>query len=310
MKVIQPLAGGAWQVSIGGKLFAVRSTVPLRAGQTLTTRVTFKGNTVNLRVLSGGTGPAAAPRGGEESTALNLVLQRSGLPLNEGMLAALKRAAGGGSFEVRLQRMRLAAILLGKGIEPTDELIDAVIDPITGRGEDREHGDPRDGKGTGHQEENSDDEETAGDILTAVRTQARRAAESPDHPLQLVNHLENPEGSWIIVPLAVERKGTFISGSLRLLLDTPEGGGWSRGALVVSSGENTWRFVLSKRPGATGVEIIYPEGVTPASLGKTLSNFLEKCEKVGLEIDDKVNRGTVFDGFSSGRPGKNIDTLV
>lgn len=308
MKVIQPLAGGAWQVSIGGKLFAVRSTVPLRAGQTLTTRVTFQGNTVNLRVLSDGTGSAAVPRGGEESTALNLVLQRSGLPVNEGILAALKRAAGGGSFEVRLQRMRLAAILLGKGIEPTDELIDAVIDPLSGRGEDRDHGDSPGHKGTG--QENSDDEETAGDMLTAVRTQARRAAESPDHPLQLVNHLDNPEGSWIIIPLAVERKGTFISGSLRLLLDTPEGGGWSWGALVVSSGENTWRFVLSKRPGATGVEIIYPEGVTPASLGKTLSDFLEKCEKVGLEIDDKVNRGTVFDGFTLGRPGKNIDTLV
>ncbi|MFW5768875.1 MAG: hypothetical protein ACOCYA_02355 [Spirochaetota bacterium] len=308
MKVIQPLAGGAWQVSIGGKLFAVRSTVPLRAGQTLTTRVTFQDNTVNLRVLSGGTGSSAEPRGAEDSTALNIVLQRSALPINEGIIAALKKAAGGGNFGERLQRMRIAAVLLGKGIEPTDELIDAVIDPLSGRGDARDREDTHGRKGNG--QENPDDEETAEDILKAVRTQARRAVESPDHPLQLVNHLENPEGSWIIIPLAVERKGIFISGSLRLLLDTPEGRGWSRGALVVSSGENTWRFVLSKRPGATGVEIIYPEGVNPASIGKTLSDFLEKCEKVGLEIDDKVNRDTVFDGFTSGRPGKNVDTLV
>ena len=325
LKVIKPLAGNAWQVSIGGKLFAVRSTVPLEPGQLLTTRISFRGNTVTLKIMSGRTGTVSVPPGVEDSGPLNLILQRSALPVNEGVIALLKRAAGGGGFDERLRRMRLAAVLLEKGIEPADELIDELIESLSNRGEDgkdregdRKRGFPghgnRDGRGSG--EESLRDEglpegdDPAREFLEVLRGQFLRTAEPPDHPLQLFNSLDGPKGNWLILPLAVERGGTVIAGSLRLLMNKPETGGWSRGALVVTSGEKTWRFVLEKRSDTVKVKIFYPDGVTSEDLGKTLSDLIEKCEKVAVEIDDKVSKSSVFDGFTSQEPRKNIDTLV
>jgi hypothetical protein len=325
MRVVKPLAGGAWQVSIGGKLFAVRSTVPLQAGQVLTTRVTVTGNTVNLKVVSDQSGPKMILRSGDETAALNIVLQRSALPATEAVFAALRKAAGGGNFEERLQRMRLAAILLEKGIDPAEGLVDEILEPLSGRrggsgfegrgggGDSQEEGTEAGGEGSmeesseeSREGEPTDEEEYQGDFLKLLRAQTRRDTDRPDHPLQLFNHIS--PSNWIVVPLAVEREGTVMRGSLRLLLERP--GVWSRGALEVFSGGNLWRFALAKREGTTRVEILYPEGVTPEALGETLFDFLEKCEKVGVEIDDKVNRDTVFDGFTSEMPRKNIDTLV
>ena len=79
---------------------------------------------------------------------------------------------------------------------------------------------------------------------------------------------------------------------------------------MVTSGEKTWRFALEKRADTVKVKIFYPDGVTSEDLGKTLSDLIEKCEKVAVEIDDKVSKSSVFDGFTSQEPRKNIDTLV
>ncbi len=312
IKVIKKLHGDNWQISFKGKLLAVKSEVPLTEGQTYRGQVSLFGNTIRFRVQQGeekGAFPGRAAKTEIQQKVLK-VLKRTGMPAAPELIRTIAEKAQKMNTKEDIF-LKLAVLFLDKGIEVENEE-DMTAYPFLvqerrrkGKGEEEEHRRDSD-------EEDAKKEPLKKLIKKYVKDQIRGVVKGYDSPLQLFNHIISSHENWIILPLHIRIDGEEIEGSLRLKMNSP---GEKPGAmvLIIRRDGEPLSFAIGDLSAKEPVMKIYAgEQMDAASLSEQMELFSKKLTKLGIKLDDSINNGTLFDGFTeiSSEGVKSIDTVI
>lgn len=312
IKVIKKLHGDNWQISFKGKLLAVKSEVPLTEGKTYRGQVSLFGKTIRFRVQQGEERGAFAGRAAKTEIQQKVlqVLKRTGMPAAPEFVGTIAEKAQ--KMNTKDENfLKLAVLFLDKGIEVENEE-DMTAYPFLvherrkkGKGKEEEHRRESD-------EEDAKKEPLKEKIKKYVQDQIRGVTKGYDSQLQLFNHIISSHENWIILPLHIKIDGEEIEGSLRLKMNSP---GEKPGAMVLSTrrkGE-LLSFAIGDLSAKEPVMKIYAgEQLDMANLSGQMELFSKKLTKLGIKLDDSINNGSLFDGFTeiSAKGVKSIDTVI
>lgn len=310
LKALKPIAHSIWQVSYRGKLFPVSSAIPLKPGKMYTGRVYWKGNTLifktEAQVPSGSPGEISAEKPAEYEV-IN-VLQRLHMPISAEAIQWIERHAGTDKKNVKI--LRILAHLFDKKIElaPGSSLMDPLY---IFSGDD--HGE---GKRKNDQRESgsfSPGPNTYEKVKKEFKNLLKKSIESGgSSPLQLFNHILSAHDHWLIVPVGFESGSLHVEGSLRCKVDTSAGTIQALSVVLNVNGEESVFSIPSYRSKHPVLKVY---GKDPGVIFRNkgfLRNFSEKLSKLGIELDDTINDGNLFDGFEEIKNTglKSVDTVI
>jgi len=301
LHVIKRLDAGKWAVGIAGRVYPAASDLPLEPGSTLRARVGAAGGRLVLTIVENvpDAVSAALQRAGlptEGDTAIIArAFARSGLPILGEMIQKVKTLLSRSDMEPR-RWARAAATLVDRGIDPASPGGRALL-PVLGFGE-KGGADPRRYRGRPLPQD-----------AAAAREFVGSLAEDPgDHPsaLQAYNHLRGRSQSWVVIPFVFASGQRRIVGTIKILFDTYKARPL---ALTLSTETATFHLPLHGRQRLS----IYCETQEQRSaVANRLDSLRAKFHNMGLEVDDTVNDGDAFDGFSpvgEGESPPSVDTV-
>lgn len=309
IKVIKRLTGNKWAVGIRGQVIPAFSKVNLAPGQLLRALVTIQQGRITLKMTA------------EQATPVQDLLVRQGIQPDKVMEQILTSFLRSGLaveperlYQVRrlLEKMkldpkkfsRIIALILEKGIGLRSRALVPLL-PLLGYGEQES------GKKEGRKRRRLPDSQ-------ALMQQLRSAVEEPESAegssLQVFNHLQGSEASWVIIPFDYTYGSSGrIYGSIRLRYDP-----WRKQTdrlIVVARTEagRKWSFVLQKSP-EDGLELsIFADPVDARRKVKAeLEGLRLKLQNLGVKIDDNIREDENFDGFSlpwEELSYRNVDTV-
>lgn len=317
--VIKQVAPSKWMLGIGGRVIAATSERSLSSGMTFQAQVRIEAGTVllqpyeqigaqegALRFL----GAEGLPRD-ELSVTILRALLRSGMPLDPGHIRNM-HAFFKNRESVSPRMVRAYLLMQQKGLSPSEDGLDRLIDALDGYGgrgdggrdsgtQGGAHDDAdrrRDARG-GNRSEGKNPEDTVREIVERVDDEAGDL-------IHAFNHLRADGGHWIVVPFSVDAgDGRDYRGSIRIHF-SGDRATFDRAAVSAEGGEQgRWEFELVSGRGAPsgGTRVFYPGGEAPPA--DLLGELTERLGALGFGAVDAEPQED-FDGFST---GESVDIL-
>ncbi len=302
VNVIKHLEGAKWAVAIKGRVYPAFSELPLQAGQLLRARVSAAEGKLVLTVSEEVPDAVRAalvgqglPAGGEAEVIAH-ALARSGLPILAETIEKVRTLLTRSGMEQR-KAARIGAAIVDKGIDPAGPGARALL-PVLGFGE-RGGEDHRRYRGR-----------QLPDTPGAVKEFAAAIAADPaarPSLLQAYNHIRAKSQSWVVIPFVFTSGSRRIAGTLKILFDPfplrPL-------AFSLCTEDISFHIPLGVRPGKLSIYCSNEHLVRAAQRG--LDSLRSKFHNMGLEVDDIINKGEAFDGFSPAEEGMilpSVDTV-
>ena len=298
LTVLKALAPGKWAVGINGRVFPALSELDLTPGAILRARVSAAAGKFVLTVEKGVADP------------VSLALQRQGLPdtpLTQLIAGSLLRAGRSVLPEI-VERMkavlsrsgldqrkaaRIAATLVDKKIDLASSGLEALMS-LLAFGE-KGGGDPRRFRGRPLPN-------TAAELRKLVG--ALPAADAVPAGLQVFNHSRGVSPTWVVVPFLFTTGEERIAGTMKFLYDTFA----SRlMRFVLSSGGLS--FSVSLEGQVRRMSIFCDEETVRRAAARGLDSLRAKFHNMGMEVDDTIHEGELFDGFSPAWEGASLRSV-
>ncbi len=302
VSVIKHLEGAKWAVAIKGQVFPAFSELPLQVGQLLRARVSAAEGKLFLAVTEEVPDAVRAalvrqglPAGGDAEV-IAQALARSGLPIVAETIQKVRALIARSGMDTR-KAARIAATVVDRGIDPACPGARALL-PVLGFGE-RGGEDHRRYRGRQLPDTPRAVKEFAaglpGDLV------ARPSA------LQAYNHIRAKSQSWVIIPFVFTSGSQRIAGTMKILFDPFQ----SRPlAFTLSTEDISFHLPLRARQGKLAIYCSNERLRRAAQRG--LDSLRSKFHNMGLEVDDIINKGEAFDGFSPAEEGMilpSVDTV-
>ena len=296
VNVIKHLEGAKWAVAIKGRVFPAFSELPLQAGQLLRARVSASEGRLILTVSEDAPDAvrtALVRQGlaaGGEAEVIAHALARSGLPILAETIERVRALLRGSGMEQR-KAARIAATMVDRGIDPAGPGARALL-PVLGFGE-RGGEDHRRYRGRQLPE-------TPGAVKEFIGAMAADPAARPS-VLQAYNHIRAKSQSWVVIPFVFTSGSQRIAGTMKILFDPFH----SRPlAFSLCTEDVSFHIPLGARPGKLAIYCGDERLARAAQRG--LDSLRSKFHNMGLEVDDIINKGEAFDGFSPAEEGINL----
>ncbi len=293
VRVLRRLSGARWSVAIGGKLFAATSETNLEPGSAVHGRVLRRGDRVVLRLTDGGSGPIqralsdAGIKFDPLAEAIVLSLFRSGLPFRpehfRKLRVWLRKVPGNENRAVRA-----LSVLMSKGIDVLSAGVDGLMGVI-GFGERG-----ADDRRRYHQERFSD----ARSLLAALRRIASGGTGQQGNALQVFNHLQRRNETWVVIPYNLAGSEKNLYGTIRLLYDLSNNTVGRVVLLVHSDAGTRWSFHIKVTSTRRTISMFSNQGQLARGASARLKALTLKLQNLGLEVDDTIHDDCYFDGFT------------
>jgi len=287
--VIKRLTGNKWAVGIRGRVLPAFSEVELTPGQRLRALVGIRHGRITLKIS------------GQATDAIQDLIVRQGLQpsqLVESIVTAFLRSAlaivPDRLDQVRqlLERLRLdpkkfariVAIILEKGIDLRSRGLEQLL-LLLGYGEQESEGEQ------GRRRRRPPDPEQ---LAEQLRSDIERPGSGQGSSLQVFNHLQGPEHTWVVIPINYSFEGSGpVYGTLRLRYNVRQQR-TDRLILVARSARGgKWSFVLNP----LGPELFIFGDPVDKRRKAELDVLRLKLQNLGVKIDDTIREGQNFDGF-------------
>jgi len=332
LRVVQPVAGGQWQVSLSGKLLTVTAQVQLQPGAVMRAVVEKTAGRVLLRLIPDSL-PArisqslGLPNTPQLGLAVDALLQ-SHMALSAGQVTSVLKAL------LRLRRQdagsaRVLALLHDRGLSFTSDQVEELLTALEGA--PAWAGDADGGQRRNYREPDGNHEEPESRSRPSARAGVRdavggalrffcgRTAGIGDHLLQLFNHIPARHDGWVVIPFGyavTERSGVraqeemSVNGSLRLHVTTQTarsvGPEVDSARLYVSCGGSSWLFgwpLDGDREPGNPAETRRMEIHTDAEPGRaSLRELFATVRRLGFVPPASLLPLSNSDGFSVGEP--------
>jgi len=302
VNVIKHLEGAKWAVAIKGRVFPAFSELPLQAGQLLRARVSTAEGKLVLTVSEEVTDAVRAALvrqglvAGGEAEMIAHALARSGLPILAETIEKVRALLTRSGLEQR-RTARIAATMIDRGIDPAGPAARALL-PVLGFGE-RGGEDNRRYRGR----QLPDTPRAVKEFAAAL---SGNAVARPSI-LQAYNHIRAKSQSWVVIPFVFTSGGQRIAGTMKILFDPFQ----SRPlAFTLCTEGISFHIPLGARPGKLAIYCDDEALLRAAQRG--LDSLRSKFHNMGLEVDDIINKGEAFDGFSPAEEGMilpSVDTV-
>lgn len=299
LTVIKQLAPGKWAVAIGGRVYPAFSRLALEPGAVLSARVSSTAGRFVLTLTAERADPLAATLHGqglptdETTVAIVRALAASGLPIRAETIDRMRTALSRLKMPDR-RAARLAAALIGKGIDPSGPAADALL-ALLGLG-DKGGGDARRYRRRPLPENGP-----------AVRAAVEKAAvEGADRPsaLQLFNHVKGKGQTWVVIPFVFDGAKDPIAGTIKIQYDP-----FFSKPLRLAVTANGMSFFLPLEGPSRRLSIFCDEPRMMRAAERGLDSLRAKFHNMGMEVDDTILGGEVFDGFSPASEGDELSSV-
>jgi len=296
LRVIKRLAEAKWAVAIRGKVYPASSELDLQPGSALRARVSLSGGKLLLAVtgdapdaVRAALGEQGLPAGGDAEL-IARALARSGLPIIADTIQKVRGLLSRSGLATQAGA-RAAATLIDKGIDPASAGARAIL-PILAFGE-KGGDDPRRYRGRKLPD-------TPAAVAELVGSMAAAPSGRPS-ALQAYNHIRGRAQSWVVIPFLFGEGGERIEGTFKVLVDPFRGQ-----ALAFTLALEDIAFHLPLQGKGRSLAIFCRDERTRRAAERGLDSLRAKFHNMGLEVDDIVNNGNAFDGFSPVEEGMSL----
>lgn len=299
LTVIKHLEGAKWAVAIRGHVFPAFSDLPLHPGAVLRARVSTAEGKILLTVTE--TVPDAVraallrqglPAGGDAEMIAH-ILARSGLPILAETIQKVRALLTRTGMDPR-RAARIAATMVDRGIDLGGAGAHALL-PVLGFGE-RGGEDHRRYRGR----QLPDTPRAVKEFVNALPADAS----ARPSPLQAYNHVRGKSQTWVVIPFVFTSHNQRIAGTMKILFDPFQ----SRPlAFTLSTEGISFHLPLRARPGK--LAIYCDDERLRRAARKGLDSLRSKFHNMGLEVDDTINNGETFDGFSPVGEGMTLPSV-
>lgn len=302
VRVIKKLDPGKWAVGIAGRVYPATSDLPLQIGSVLRARIGMDLGKLILTIAD--TAPDAVrvalqglglPVGGTEEIVAR-ALSQSGLPIQASTIQKVKALLTRSGMEPR-EGARAAATLVDKGFDPAGELSQALL-PVLDFG--------RKGGQDSRRHKGRQMPETAEDMKKYVSGLSAKP-ESAANALQAYNHRKGSSQSWVVIPFAFDYQTDRLAGTIKILFDP-----FANRPLALTLCTEAMSFHLPLAGKQKRLSIFCDEETIRRAAARAVGNLRSKFHNMGFEVDDTINVGEAFDGFTPIREGEalpSIDTV-
>ncbi len=296
-----------WAVGIGGRVYPASTDLPLEPGISLRARVAVAAGKLVLNISDvlprvPGADAAEAVRsalrslglpGGADAEAVAQALVRTGLPLQaetiRSVLSLLRRTG----IDARTGA-RAAAALVDRGFDPAGETARRLL-PVLTFGEKG---------GEDHRRYRHRELPRSARAIKGLTETLAVHPGSVATPLQAFNHSRAASQAWVVIPFVfAEGRGERIAGTIRILYDA-----FASRPLALSVVTGDIACHLSLQGGRKRLSIFCADGLKAAAT-LALDSARPKFHNMGLEVDDTVNGGDAFDGFTPVRAGTTLSSV-
>jgi len=288
LTVIKQLDAGKWAVGIGGRVYPAYSNLLLEPGSVLKARVSSSAGRLLLSVTTELQDPlqAALVRQGIPSGTTAQVIARalilSGLAVRAETIDQVRMLVS--RLKLPPQKAaRLASVVINKRIGLSGQGIDALLGMLS-FGE-RGGGDPRRYRGKPLPE-------TGKAVKEFVAGLAVPGPEAQD-AVCVFNHRRGQAQTWVVVPFVFDAEPERLAGTIKILFDPF----LARPLRLVLTAEGM-SFFLSLEGKNKKLSIFCDDSSILAAAKRGLDRLQAKFHNMGMEVDDTINGGDAFDGFS------------
>ena len=125
--------------------------------------------------------------------------------------------------------------------------------------------------------------------------------------LQAYNHIRGKSQTWVVIPFVFTAGKQRVTGSIKILYDPFH----SRPlAFTLVTEGISFHLPLAAREGKRGVLSIYcDDEAMRRAAARSLDSLRAKFHNMGLEVDDTINEGDAFDGFSPIEEGVTLPSV-
>lgn len=298
LTVLKRLDTGKWAVGIAGRVFPAISDLDLSPGTTLRARVGTSAGRVVLTVQKGLENPASVAlvrQGLPDNPMTQLIaasLLRSGRPILSETVERIRSILSRSGLEPR-RAARLAATLLDKGIDLGSQGLEPLM-ALLSLGE-KGGGDPRKYRGRPFPG-------SAAELRKLVSGVGGNGGEPAG--LQVFNHARGSSCSWVIVPFVFTQEQESVAGTMKFLYDEHAG----RLLRFVLSSEGV-HFSLALEGRARRMTVFCDGEPSRRAVRRGLDTLRAKFHNMGMEVDDTVSDGELFDGFSPSWEGATLRSI-
>jgi len=300
--VIKRLDAGKWAVGVLGKVYPASSSLALEPGAVLRARVSGSVGRVILTVsdvVPDAVLTALAQQGIPQGALEELIartLARAGLPLLPETIQKLKSLLTRSGMEDR-KSTRSAVTLVDKRIDPGSPGATALLRVLAFG--DKGGEDPRRYRGRPFPE-------TPGAVKELVQSLPADPG-STSSALQAYNHSPGKTQSWIVIPFVFTSAAQKLSGTLKILLDS-----FASRPLALTLCTEGVAVHLPLQGKRRSLSIFCDSDEMKRAAERGLDSLRSKFHNMGLEVDDTINEGNAFDGFTPVEEGEilpSVDTV-
>jgi hypothetical protein len=300
-------AAQKWAVAVGGRVYPASSDVPLDPGAVLRARVSHSQGKTFLSLTTvlpdeprDAVGSAARALGlapGSDGELVVRALAQSGLPLLPETVQKIRALLTRAGVDAR-QGARAAAILVDKGIDASGETARALL-PVLAFGQ-KGGDDPR-----RYRRRPLPDTPSGVKAWAAGLAGDGRGAGIAER-LQAFNHARGRSETWVVIPfsfsMGAKDEGPPLAGTIRIKYDP-----YRARPLALSVVTEGIAFHLPLE--GTGKLSVYADEPLRTAARAGLDRLKSKINNMGREVDDTVNEGDGFDGFSPGSAGAGLPSV-
>jgi hypothetical protein len=303
LRVIKLLSDSKWAVAVRGKVYPAFSELALQPGSTLRARVALAGGKLLLAVteevpdaVRAALGAQGLPTDGEAEVVAR-ALARSGLPILADTIQKVKALLSRSGLGAE-KGARAAATLVDKGIDPASPGARTLL-PVLAFGE-KGGEDPRRYRGKKLPD-------TPGALPELLGTLVAAPADRPS-VLQAYNHIRGKAQAWVVIPFVFGEGEQRVAGTFKVLFDP-----FLSRAVAFTLAMEDIAFHLPLQGKGKALAVFCHDERTRRAAARGLDSLRAKFHNMGLEVDDIVNDGNAFDGFSPAEEGVSlpgVDTVV
>jgi hypothetical protein len=299
LHIIKRLEGAKWAVGIGGRVYPATSALSLEAGAMLRARVGTAGGRLVLTVsdVMPDVVRSALERqglpGGGDAELIARALAQSGLPILAETVTRVRSLLARSAMDPR-RGARAAATIIDQRIEPGSAGARALL-PVLAFGQ-KGGEDPRRYRGRQLPD-------TPHAVKEFIATLPVDPASRPS-ALQAYNHLRAKTHTWVVIPFVFNAGEQRIAGTMKILFDPFQ----SRPVAFTMAVEGIG-FHLPLQSKKRSLSIFCDDERIRRAAVRALDSLRSKFHNMGLEVDDTVNEGDAFDGFSPVEEGGTLPSV-
>ncbi len=290
-RVVRSKGNGTYSVILKGKMFDVKSKIPLKSGSEYRARVVRTGGGIRFRIIDDLAFEDKVLKNLSFSdTELVREISRSlinvGLAVNDSNVKAVRRGLSlSGKKDSFI--VKLLSVMLDKDIPLTEETILPLSEYSGGYRNSGRNGGR--GKG-GSRDSGRDSRNLLDDNGSGLKDYVLRGDDDRSF-IKYFNHRRGRHGNWYIIPIMYDND---MAGVLRL----NTGSGSSLEGLSISFyGKSHWEISASRTGDAYGMRVYTDASIPERLLSDKLDELKEKLHKKGMEIDDIKREGSPSGGF-------------